>query len=182
MTESAAEPELTGAIAAVAAKAALLWIRPEGADRSWPAWQVWHEQASWVVSGPGEQPLPPLRGRVRLVFRSKAAGARLLAVSAIAEPLDPSDPRWSAAAQALAAGRLNSAVKPAELPNFWQAAGVQITRLAPVAVVHHPGSFPAEPDRAEPILTPATSADRRPWHLGGRRRRAARRQRFSLNE
>jgi hypothetical protein len=72
-----AAPDAHAALLAEAAgKSGLLWIRPAGQDRSWPAWHVWHDGAVLVVSGPGEQELPPLEGPVELVLRSKDVGSR----------------------------------------------------------------------------------------------------------
>ncbi len=181
MSQAPAPSSTQPNVAAVAAKAGLLWLRPAGASRSWPAWQVWHDEAIAIVSGPGEQELPELNGPVRVVFRAKAGGARLLALTVTALPLAPTDPRWQPTAHALAASRLNSAVPPAELPAHWRSLGVQIIRLEPGELTEFPGNFAEQDPRAAPIETPATTGGRRPWHLGGRRRRSTKRKRFSLS-
>ena len=62
-------------------KSGLLWIDVAG-DRAWPAWHVWDDGAAYVVSGPGEQPLPWLPEEVRIILRSKDTGGRLLTLRA----------------------------------------------------------------------------------------------------
>ncbi len=61
--------------------------------RAWPAWHVWLDGAAYVVSGPGEQPLPPLDGEVELILRSKDTWARLVTVRATASTVSPARPR-----------------------------------------------------------------------------------------
>ena len=58
-------------------KSGLLWI-DVAEDRTWPAWHVWDETTAFVVSGPGEQPLPWLPKEVNLILRSKDTGGRIL--------------------------------------------------------------------------------------------------------
>ena len=64
-----------------------------------PVWHVWHDDgdqrgtgpAAYVVSGPGEQPLPWLPDEVELILRSKDTGGRLLTVHATAREVTPED-------------------------------------------------------------------------------------------
>lgn len=165
-------------LAEAAAKSGLVWLRPPGGGRPWPAWHVWHEGAVLVVSGAGEQQLPDLRGPVELMVRSKDSGARLITVAATAEVVDPDDEGWAAAAAALAASRLNSATAPADLPARWRAEGAVLTRVrAHGAALEAPGRYDDASGAAPPPPTPATTSHWRPWHLRGRRLRAARRRR-----
>ncbi len=158
-------------LAEAASKTGLVWLRPAGQQRAWPAWHVWHEGAVHLVSGPGEQQLPPLAGEVDLLVRSKDTGQRLLTVPALATTLSPDDERWLPAATALAASRLNSPVPPAELPARWQA-GATVTRVeARGAATERPGSYDDASGAAEPPPAEGTTSTWRPWHLGGRRRR-----------
>jgi hypothetical protein len=159
-------------LAEAAAKSDLVWVRRPGEQRAWPAWHVWHDDAVLVVSGAGEQELPPLDGPVDLVVRSKDTWQRLLTVPALAGPLGPDDDRWPAAAAALAAARLNASVPPAELPQAWRRDGATITRIeATGPPSEQPGEYDDSSHAAPPPATPATRQAWRPWHAGGRLRR-----------
>ena len=164
-------------LAEAATKSDLLWVRPQGEQRAWPAWHVWHDGAVHVVSGGAEQVLPSLDGPVDLLVRSKDTWQRLLTVPAHAGPLVPDDGRWAAAASALAAARLNAAVPPAQLPELWRGSAT-ITRIDAVGPpTEQPGEYDDSSHAAPPPATPATRSAWRPWHAGGRRRRRARRER-----
>ena len=158
-------------LAEAAAKSGLVWLRPAGGSRAWPAWHVWHDGAVHVVSGPGEQQLPALGGELDLLLPSKDTGARLLTVPALATPLAPDDDRWPAAAAALAASRLNSLISPADLPAHWRDAAT-ITRVeSRGAALEAPGSYDDASGAAVPAPTGGTTSAWRPWHFRGRRRR-----------
>jgi hypothetical protein len=163
-------------LAEAAAKSGLLWIRPAGQDRSWPAWHVWHENAVVVVSGPGEQELPELDGPVELLLRSKDTGQRLLRVPAVAVVLPEGDDRWEPAARALAASRLNATTSPAQLPERWRGHNPITLLRAAGDPLEAPGHYDDASGAAPPPPTPATTSGWRPWHLRGRRRRWRRRQ------
>ena len=172
-------------LAEAAGKSGLVWLRPHGQQRAWPAWHVWSSGAVLVVSGPGEQELPPLDGPVDLVLRSKDTGGRLLTVTATASTLAPDDGAWPAAAEALAASRLNSAHSPAALVDHWRSSGAVVTRVAPLPdaePVEAPGHYDEGSGAAAPVPSPATTSGWRPWHAGGRRRRALRRKGGARNE
>ncbi|HEX8497133.1 MAG TPA: hypothetical protein VF661_08045 [Actinomycetales bacterium] len=161
-------------LAEAASKTGLVWLRPQGQARSWPAWHVWHEGAVHVVSGPGEQTLPELSGGVDVLVRSKESGARLITVPATAERLSPDDDRWLPAATALAASRLNSAVSPAELPAHW-AGTATVTRIAAAGeALERPGAYDQASGAASPAPASGTTSTWRPWHLFGRGRRGRR--------
>lgn len=186
-------------LAEAAGKSGLVWLRRNGEQRWWPAWHVWHEGAVVVVSGPGEQELPDLDGGgsdgprtdgprtdgglllrsvdVELLLRSKDSGARLLTVPARAQRLDPLSPQWQAAAEALAASRLNSAHAPAGLPAHWREVTAVITRVSPAGTaLEQPGSYDPASGAAAPAASAATTSGWRPWHARGRQGRAARRR------
>jgi hypothetical protein len=169
--EPGAPASYAALLAEAAAKSGLLWIRPDGQDRSWPAWHVWHDGAVLVVSGPGEQDLPPLEGPVELLLRSKDAGSRLLRVPATARTLPEDDERWAAAAAALAASRLNATTSPAQLPERWRGRNPVTELRAAGDALEQPGRYDDASGAAPPAPTTATTAAWRPWHLRGRRRR-----------
>ena len=144
---------VTRLIHEAASKSGLLWVRlPDGGTH--PVWHVWHDDgdergtgpAAYVVSGPGEQPLPWLPDEVELILRSKDTGGRLITVHATAARSPPRSRvgrrgRGAAARAAQRGGRHRRAV---------------------AAVVHHP---PAHPPRS-PRRGPGSYARR----LGARRR------------
>ncbi|WP_460459603.1 hypothetical protein, partial [Angustibacter peucedani] len=146
-------------LAEAAGKSGLVWLRPQGQQRAWPAWHVWSDDAVLVVGGPGEQELPPLDGPVDVLLRSKDSGGRLLTVTTTATTLAPDDESWLPAAEALAASRLNAAHSPAALPDHWRSSGAVITRLAPqpgTAPVEAPGRYDQGSGAAAPVPSPAT--------------------------
>ena len=93
---------------------------PDGGTH--PVWHVWHDDgddrgtgpAAYVVSGPGEQPLPWLPDEVELILRSKDTGGRLITVHATAREVTPEDPDWDAAVEVLRPERLNAVGDTAE--------------------------------------------------------------------
>ncbi len=168
-------PDLDAALLAEAAtKSGLVWLRPAGQTRSWPAWHVWLDGSVLVVGGAGEQQLPALRGPVDVLVRSKESGARLITVSTSASEVTPDDEGWDAAAAALAAGRLNAPVLPAALADRWRGTAV-LTRLTPAGpALERPGRYDDASGAAAVEPAPGTTSGWRPWHLGGRRRRRSR--------
>lgn len=151
-------------------KSGLFWVDVEG-DRTWPVWHVWDEGTAYVVSGPGEQPLPWLPQDVQLILRSKDTGGRLLTIRAHAYVLAPETDTWVRAADLLKAARLNAVD---DCFTRW-ANECTITAFLPFdAPVESPGSYAADSGRAHPARTTATTTSWQPWHWGGRTRRAAR--------
>lgn len=152
-------------------KSGVLWIEVDD-DRTWPAWHVWDDGAAYVVSGPGEQPLPWLPPDVRLVLRSQDTGGRLLTIRAHAHVLEPGTTMWMRAAGLLKASRLNAVD---DSISRWQQE-CTITAFLPFdAPLEAPGSYAAGSGRAEPARTTATTARWRPWHWGGRAGKGAKR-------
>ncbi|MGL5857137.1 MAG: hypothetical protein ACRC35_01780 [Angustibacter sp.] len=158
--------------AEAATKSGLCWIRPDGTDRWWPVWHVWDDDAVLVVSGNGEQELPPLTGTVWILLRSKSNGARLVTAPAQVEPVDASTAEGQQIARTLAAGRLNADGLPAAVAQRWaDDTNVRLTRLHPLSTVHDQVDHAAGSGAAPPAPTPAAPVVRRPWHLRGRRPR-----------
>ena len=64
-------------IAEVARKAGVLWVELPG-RAPLPVWQVWRDGASYLLTGPGEQPLPGLAeaGAATVIARSPDTGGR----------------------------------------------------------------------------------------------------------
>ena len=155
-------------VAEAAAKSGLLWVDVPG-DRAWPVWHEWLDGTAWVVSGPGEQPLPWLPEEVPIILRSKDSGGRLVRVRARVERITPADERWPSATAALKAARLNSVGD--DVVQRW-AEQCTISALTPFGdALEGPGSYDDGSGAAPPAPTPATTRTWRPWHLGGRPKR-----------
>ncbi|MGZ4600741.1 MAG: hypothetical protein ACXVYY_16655 [Oryzihumus sp.] len=155
-------------VAEAAAKSGLLWVDVPG-DRAWPVWHEWLDGTAWVVSGPGEQPMPWLPEEVPIILRSKDSGGRLVRVQARVERITPADVRWESATAALKAARLNSVGD--DVVQRW-AELCTVTALTPFGeALEGPGSYDDASGAAPPAPTPATTRTWRPWHLGGRPKR-----------
>ncbi len=150
-------------------KTGVLWVDAEG-DRPWPVWHVWDDGAAYVVSGPGEQPLPWLPKDVRLMLKSKDTGGRLLTVPAHTYVLSPESDMWVRAADLLKASRLNAVD---DCFTRW-ANHCTITAFLPYGQpLERPGSYDTGSGRDQPARTAATTTSWRPWHWHGRAGRAA---------
>jgi hypothetical protein len=172
-------PEQLALVAEGCTRSGVVWLRPEGASGYRLAWHVWHDGAVLVVTGGGEQELPPLEGLVEVVVPSKDARTRLATVAARAERLWPGTSQWATAAQVLSAKRLNDRsdpAKPEEQRDRW-ARYATVTRLDPVALL---AAGPGPDDAGAGSVVPpraGSTTGRMPFHVGGRARRAGRRRR-----
>lgn len=165
------EVNVTRLLAEAASKSRVAWIRlPDGTTH--PIWFAWHDDqdprgtgpALYVVSGPGEQPLPWLPDDVDVIFRSKVDKGRLLTVQARVREIRPDDPQWSAAVAVLKSERLNST---GDIETRWlRSATIHV--LAPYGRPRVPSADGSGSGRA--VLTPAptVTARWRPWHWRGR--------------
>ncbi|HEY6747887.1 MAG TPA: hypothetical protein VI357_19495 [Mycobacteriales bacterium] len=101
-----ADPAL---IAEAARKAGVLWIAAPGRTPV-PAWSVWRDGATYVLTGPGEQSLPGLAGAAtcELTARSADTGGRIATWTATVTPVEPDSDEWRAVVPALTAARLNA--------------------------------------------------------------------------
>jgi hypothetical protein len=163
----------TGAalVAEACQRSTMLWVQAPG-RRALPVWHAWHDGAVLLVAGGEEQPDPVADGatEVQVVVRSKAAQSRLVTFGAAVEVLDPSTPQWAEAAAALRGERLN-ARDPDTLLDRW-AASSRVLRLVPTGdATEEPGRYDASSGALPPAPSSAVTVRRRPFHLGGRRRR-----------
>jgi hypothetical protein len=96
-------------ITEAARKAGVLWIAAPGRTPV-PAWSVWRDGATYVLTGPGEQSLPglPEATHCELTARSADTGGRIATWRATVERIDPTSDDW----QALTATRLNAHPDP----------------------------------------------------------------------
>jgi hypothetical protein len=95
-------------ITEVARKAGVLWIAAAG-HAPVPAWSVWRDGSTYVLTGPGEQRLPGLAGSTgcELTARSADTGGRIATWPATVERVEPDSEEWRGVVPALAAARLN---------------------------------------------------------------------------
>lgn len=157
-------------VAEACQRSSLLWVSSPG-RRAQPAWHVWHEGAVLLVVDGEEQP-DPTGGApdVEVSVRSKDAGSRLVTFPAAVEVLETGTPAWQEAAGALKGERLNA--RDAEtLLERW-AATSRLLRLAPSGpLLEQPGAYDSSSGALPPAPSSAVTVRRRPFHLGGRRRR-----------
>jgi hypothetical protein len=141
-------PPATAAIIAEATRrAGLLWITIAGQDRPRPAWHIWHTAtgaggpggppatgAAYVVTGPGEQPLPGLGevDQVAVTVASSQTGGALVTWTADVSRVRPGTPEWDEVIGPLVAGRLNAVLAAGETSpaGRWARSGA-VFRLAP---------------------------------------------------
>ena len=165
-------------VAEACTRSDLVWVRANGEGRHHAAWHVWHDDAVCIVYGTGEQMLPLLSGEIEVIARSKDSGAQVIGFLAQVDTLTSRSPEWDAAAQALSVSRLNAVDLPQQRERW--AGGALISLLRPVAVtVAARGDDESPSGSAPPPGGPGTTLKRRPFHLGGRQRRALRLRRRS---
>jgi hypothetical protein len=155
--QPAAEPDRSALIAEATKRAGLFWISVPGQGRPYPAWFIWRPSAepadgvgppaggggqpspgaAYVVTGPGEQPLPGLgeARQVTVTVPSKDSGGSLISWTADVGRVPPGSAEWDAVSSGLAAGRLNATLAPGEtsLAQRWVRTAV-IFRLSPTAL------------------------------------------------
>lgn len=165
-----------GALFAQAASTSgMLWVTDPGTH---PVWHVLADGVVYVVSGPGEQPLPWLPDRVRLAARSKDTGGLLVVVEAVVATLAPGTAEWTRAVDALATDRLNAPGSADDLRERW-AREATVRSFTPIGQpLEEPGRMPTDGGFVTVVPSPATTTGWRPWHAGGRP--AVRRRRRGL--
>lgn len=143
-------------------KSGIMWVDIPG-ERTFPVWYAWATDRFYVVSGEGEQLLPPLPEVVHLILRSKDTGGRLLTVTATAHLLAPHTDSWETAADALAGGRLNATD---DVRERWAQTG-SLYALQPFGEpLASPGNHADDSGRAPLVPAPPTTAGWRPFHVG----------------
>jgi hypothetical protein len=100
-----ADPAL---VAEAARKAAVLWVAVPGRVPA-PAWPVWRDGATYLLTGPGEQTLPGLAGAAEceVIARSAETGGRIATWRATVTEVERDSEEWRRIVPALTAGRLN---------------------------------------------------------------------------
>ncbi|GAB3679798.1 hypothetical protein GCM10027589_50050 [Actinocorallia lasiicapitis] len=157
-------------------KSSLVWLE---LDRARPAWHLWHGGNAYVLTGGAqEQPLPglPEAGQVTVVVRSKDKGSQLVRWVAAVSEIRPGSPEWEEIAPLMFKERLNARPEPGEeheagkahdpVPRWSRDAW--LLKLAPT------GEYPALPGdyfAMRPVETPAANTTRKPFMVGGKRRK-----------
>jgi phospholipase C len=172
-------------IAEATKRAGLIWIVIGGQDRPSPAWHIWRPGtgpeapgAAYVVTGPGEQPLPGLAGagRVTVIVAGGAGlpGGRMTWTAAVSR-VEPGSAEWDEVIGQLVAGRLNAVLAEGETSpaRRWAASGA-VFRLAPVLA--DPGSIDTEAPNSRTVLSAAPLAVHPRRRLAGHRRRGQKHQ------
>jgi hypothetical protein len=160
------DPAELALVAEGCTRSGVVWVRPPGTGRHRLAWHVWHEGGLLVVSGGGEQELPPLEGVIEVVVPSKDTRARLATFLARARPLAPGTGEWGEAVTALAAKRLNDR-DPAGQRDRW-ARYASVVRLEPVRIEAAAAGGQDAPSGAVRPPGDGATTGRRPWHWHGR--------------
>ena len=154
--------DVTGLLAEAAKKSDILWVDVPG-ERSFAVWHAWDTDRFYLVSGEGEQLLPPLPEVVTVILRSKDSGGRLITVNATAHLLAPRSESWDSAVAALAAERLNATD---DVVARWAESG-SVYALHPFGEPLAPLTGDGAGSGAAPVLSaPPTTARWRPWHAG----------------
>jgi len=170
-------------IAEATKRAGLIWIVIDGQDHPCPAWHIWRagplaRGAAYVVTGPGEQPLPGLAGAGRvtvIVAGSQASGGRVAWTAAVTR-VEPGSTEWDEVIGPLVAGRLNAVLAEGETSpaHRWATSGA-VFRLAPVLA--GPGPVDAAAPNSRTLLSAAPPAVHPRRHLAGHRQRRQNHQR-----
>ncbi|MFY0409442.1 hypothetical protein [Solicola sp. PLA-1-18] len=158
------DPVEAALVAELARRSGLVWVTLGDPPRHHAVSHVWHDDAVWVVSGGGEQPLPGIDHvhDAVLTLRSRATRFTVARVRATVETVPADDARWDEAARVLLADRLNVA-GPDPLRRW--ATSATVSRLVPVEVLEAPGRLGDGAQREEPVASPATTRTAGPWSL-----------------
>jgi len=177
----------TAALEAAMKGVGVVWLGAQPADSglgpatTGPVWHVWSEGACYVLTGPGEQPLPGIvpGGRCQVTARN-VAGGRAIAWTAAVEALDPVAPEWASVAPKLAAKRLNGGDPLAVLPTWPGRLTILALRPTGDQATSQTG-LPDDSQAAAPMASPATTPYRMPSDItrGWRQRRATRKVKSS---
>jgi len=160
----------------------VVWLSPGPASgdpspaTTGPVWHIWTDGACYLLTGPGEQPLPGiLPGGRAVVTARNSAGGHAITWTATVEAVDPNGSEWTTVAPKLAAGRLNGGDPVAMLPTW--PGRLSILALRPTGELATAASGLSDASHAAPPLdSPATTPYRMPSDIARswRLRRAAR--------
>jgi hypothetical protein len=158
--------EVPPLVAEATKKSGLVWITVPG-RRPVAAWHVWRDDAAYVVTGPGEQPVPGLAeaSRCDVTVRSTDKGGRIVTWRADVSPVLPDSDAWAEVVPAMLAARLNL-TDAAGAERRW-AQTCTVLRLAPTGELPEAGdSLPIDSLAAPPPPSPARTRTRIPFTVG----------------
>lgn len=159
-------PAVPPLVAEAMRKAAIVWVEPPGHPVT-AAWLVWHDDAAYLVSGGGEQPVPGLADATSCTVTVRGdSGGRIVTWPAAVTRVEPGGDVWTTVVPLLVGKRLNL-VGPDVAPDRW-AREATVTRLVPAG---DPEDLPSTSGAAAPRPTPATTPVHVPRTLHRRRRR-----------
>ena len=169
-------PEIPALVSEATKKSDLVWLAC-GDSPVAAAWHVWHDGAAYVLTGPGEQPVPDdlwVFPTCEVIVRSADNLGRVVSWEAMVWKVAPGTEEWTDVLPALLAKRLNLR-DGAAAADRW-AAECTVFRLVPTGRLFEAGdAMPTESGAEPPRPTPATSEVRLPFQLSlARRRRRAR--------
>lgn len=153
-------------VAEATKKSDLVWLAAPGAPAT-AAWHIWQDGAAYVVTGPGEQPLPGIAGAptCAVTVRSSDKLGRIVTWEAAVSRVLPDTDEWAAVTPVLLAKRL-SLHDAAGAAQRW-AAECAVLRLAPTGRLLEAGeTLPAGSGAAPPRPTPATTSVPVPFTIG----------------
>lgn len=100
---------LTPSLEEALRRGGVVWIRPDGEDRTYPVWYLWHEGCLYVVTGGAEQPLPEMT-RAQVIARDKERPLVQAGTwTADVDVVEPGTSLWDDVVPLLHARRLNAA-------------------------------------------------------------------------
>lgn len=150
------EPVTRALVAELGKKTGVSWLRYDG--RTHAVWHVWLDDAMYLLSGDGEQPLPGIEAaeRVEVLMRSKENGGRLVTWVGRTSRVAPGDEAWEPVSAALLADRLNVEDLTTAVPAW--AERCVVTRVEPTGeVIEEPGDLSDGSHAAVPAESTATT-------------------------
>lgn len=177
-------PEAAVELEAAMKAGGAVWLRPDTSTTggallpptTGPVWYVWSDGAGYLLTGPGEQPLPGIVAGSRCAITARnSTGGRAITWTGMVEALDPAGSEWAAVAPKLAAARLNGGDPVVAVPTW--PGRLTILVLRPTGdQATAPDGMPDDSQAAPPLPSPATTPYRMPSDItrGWRRRAKAR--------
>ena len=166
--------EVPPLVAEATKKSGLVWISV-GDRRPVAAWHLWRDDRAYVVTGPGEQPVPGLAEArtCDVTVRSTDKGGRVVTWRAQVDRVEPGGEEWREVVPALLAARLNLP-DAAEAERRW-ADTAAVLRLTPTGELTEAGDTPPTGSlSAPPPPSPARTRTPVPFTIGRRRGRGER--------